>query len=220
LSGRPRLVGVNHVAVEVGDVDEAVEFLSRVFDVTLRGRTRGAAFVDLGDQFLALSAGRTQPPDAHRHVGLVVDDREAVRKTLEEVGAEVLPGRGLNFRDPWGNRFQVVQYDEVQFTKTPHVLHGLGLEHLGKTEAAVEELRAKGMAPEHGVAATRAARYARGAMELGQIPQAELARLLREAEQAHGAYERELGHNDEDWPTWYAVWILEQLHRRSAGPDA
>jgi predicted enzyme related to lactoylglutathione lyase len=144
---RPRLVGVNHVAIEVGDVDEAVEFLSRIFEVTLRGRGRRSAFVDMGDQFLALSESRTQPPDEHRHIGLVVDDREAVRRALQDAGAEVLPGHGLEIRDPWGNRFQVVQYDEVQFTKAPHVLRGLGLAHLRKTDDAVEELRAKGMAP-------------------------------------------------------------------------
>ena len=144
---RPRLVGVNHVAIEVGDVDGAVEFLSKIFEVTLRGRGRRSAFVDMGDQFLALSESRTQPPDEHRHIGLVVDDREAVRRALQDAGAEVLSGHGLEFRDPWGNRFQVVQYDEVQFTKAPHVLGGLGLAHLRKTDDAVEELRAKGMAP-------------------------------------------------------------------------
>jgi len=144
---RPRLVGVNHVAIEVGDVDEAVGFLSRIFEVTLRGRGRRSAFVDMGDQFLALSESRTKLPDEHRHIGLVVDDREAVRRALQDAGAEVLPGRGLEFRDPWGNRFQVVQYDEVQFMKAPHVLRGLGLAHLRKTDDAVEELRAKGMAP-------------------------------------------------------------------------
>ena len=147
MSTRPRLVGVNHVAVEVGDVDEALEFLGRIFDVRLRGRSPGAAFVDMGDQFLAISRGRTQPPDVHRHIGLVVDDREAARRALEAAGAEILPGRGLDFRDPWGNHFQVVQYDEVQFTKAPHVLGGMGLDGLGKTERALHELRSKGMAP-------------------------------------------------------------------------
>jgi catechol 2,3-dioxygenase-like lactoylglutathione lyase family enzyme len=147
VSTRPRLVGVNHVAVEVGDVDEALEFLGRIFDVRLRGRSPGAAFVDMGDQFLAISRGRTQPPDVHRHIGLVVDDREAARRALEAAGAEILPGRGLDFRDPWGNHFQVVQYDEVQFTKAPHVLGGMGLAGLGKTERALDELRSKGLAP-------------------------------------------------------------------------
>jgi lactoylglutathione lyase len=145
---RPRLVGLNHVAIEVGDVDEALAFYGRIFELTLRGRGRRSAFVDMGDQFVALSAGRTQPRDDHRHFGLVVDDREATRRALAEAGAEVLPGRGLSFRDPWGNHVQVVQYDEIQFTKAAEVLRGMGLDALGKTEAALAELRAKGLAPE------------------------------------------------------------------------
>jgi hypothetical protein len=106
------------------------------------------AFVDMGDQFIALAAGRTQPADAHRHLGLVVDDREAARRALEEAGAEILPGRGLDFRDPWGNHVQVVQYDEVQYTKAEHVLRGMGLDGLGKSAQALAELRAKGLAPD------------------------------------------------------------------------
>jgi len=145
MSGRPRLVGVNHVALEVGDVEAALAFYGRIFDLELRGRAPGMAFVDMGDQFLALSEDRRQPPDEHRHFGLVVDDKEAVRAALEEAGVEILPGRGLDFRDPWGNRVQVVDYREVQFTKTPSVLRGLGLEGLGKTENTLEELRRKGL---------------------------------------------------------------------------
>ena len=141
---------MNHVALEVGDVDEALAFYGRVFEFTLRGRGPRAAFVDMGDQFVALSAGRRQPPDEHRHLGLVVDDREAARRALEEAGAEVLPGRGLDFRDPWGNHIQVVQYDEIQFTKADHVLQGMGLDELGKTDAALAELRAKGLAADGG----------------------------------------------------------------------
>jgi lactoylglutathione lyase len=148
MAKRPRLVGLNHVAIEVGDVDEALAFYGRIFELSLRGRGRASAFVDMGDQFVALSAGRTQPPDEHRHFGLVVDDREATRRALEEAGAEILPGRGLSFRDPWGNHVQVVQYDEVQFTKAPHVLRGMELDSLGKSEAALAELRAKGLGPE------------------------------------------------------------------------
>jgi lactoylglutathione lyase len=140
-----RAVGVNHVALEVGDVDEALAFYGALFDFELRGRVGTMAFVDLGDQFLAFSDGRTQPSDDERHFGLVVDDREAVRAALFETGTEILPGRGLNFRDPWGNRVEVVQYDEVQFSKTPGVLAGMGLRDLGKSEAAREELRDKGM---------------------------------------------------------------------------
>ena len=148
MSRRPRLVGLNHVALEVGDIDEALAFYGRIFELTLRGRGPRMAFVDMGDQFVALAAGRTQPPDRHRHFGLVVDDKEAARRSLEEAGADILPGRGLDFLDPWGNHVQVVEYVEVQFTKAPHVLRGMGLDGLGKTEQALGELRAKGMGPE------------------------------------------------------------------------
>ena len=146
MTRRPRLLGVNHVALEVGDVEEALAFYGRFFDFELRGRAGGMAFVDLGDQFVALSEGRRQPPDDHRHFGLVVDDKEAVRRALEEAGVEILPGRGLDFRDPWGNRVEVVDYRDIQFTKAPEVLRGLGAENLKKTDAAREELRRKGMA--------------------------------------------------------------------------
>jgi lactoylglutathione lyase len=145
MATRARLVGVNHVAVEVGDVDEALQFYGRVFDFTLRGRGRGMAFIDMGDQFIALSAGRTQEPDSHRHIGLVVDDLEAARRSLEEAGAGIIPGRGLDFLDPWGNHFQVVEYRQIQFTKAPEIARGMGLE-LDKTPQAIEELREKGLA--------------------------------------------------------------------------
>ncbi len=145
---KPQLVGLNHVALEVDDVDAALAFYGRIFELTLRGRGPRSAFVDMGDQFLALSAGRTQPPDEHRHFGLVVDDKAAARRALEEAGADVLPGRGLSFRDPWGNHVQVVEYSEIQFTKAPEILRGMGLEGLGKTDAALAELRDKGLAPE------------------------------------------------------------------------
>ena len=148
MSGRPRLVGVNHVALEVGDVEEALAFYGRLFDFELRGRAPGMAFVDLGDQFLALSEGRRQAPDDHRHFGLVVDDKAAVRRALDEAGVEILPGRGLDFHDPWGNRVEIVDYRDIQFTKAPNVLGGMGLDALGKSEAAQEELRRKGLAPD------------------------------------------------------------------------
>jgi lactoylglutathione lyase len=142
---RPRLVGINHVALEVDDVERALAFYGQVFDVELRGRSAGAAFIDIGDQFLALMQGRSQGPDRARHFGLVVDDKEVTRRALEEAHAEILPGRGLDFLDPFGNRVQVVQYDEIQFTKSREVLNGMNLE-LGKTEDALGELRAKGLA--------------------------------------------------------------------------
>jgi lactoylglutathione lyase len=147
MSPRPRLVGVNHVALEVGDLEEALAFYGRFFDFMLRGRVRGMAFVDMGDQFLALGEGRTQPADEHRHFGLVVDDLEATRRALEEGGVEILPGRGLDFRDPWGNRIQVVDYRDIQFSKTPAVLRAMELDGLGKSERALAELRDKGLAP-------------------------------------------------------------------------
>jgi predicted enzyme related to lactoylglutathione lyase len=147
VTAHPRLVGINHIALEVGDVDEALAFYGRVFEFTLRGRGSRMAFIDMGDQFIALAAGRTQPPDSHRHFGLVVDDKEATRRALEEAGVEVLPGRGLDFRDPWGNHVQVVEYSEIQFTKAPEVLTGMGLDALEKSPEALAELRAKGIEP-------------------------------------------------------------------------
>ena len=145
---RARLVGFNHIALEVGDLEEALRFYGRLFEIKLRGRGPGMAFIDAGDQFIALSEGRTQEPDDHRHVGMVVDDRRAVRRVLKEMNVEILPGRGLDFLDPWGNRWQVVEYSEIQFTKAPHILRGMGLGHLRKTENALEELRKKGLAPD------------------------------------------------------------------------
>ena len=141
----PRLVGINHVALEVDDIDQAIAYYGQLFEFTLRGRSGGAAFIDIGDQFIALTTGRSQPPDRARHLGLVIDDKQAARRALERAGAEILPGRGLDFRDPWGNRIQLVQYDEIQFTKAPAVLRGMRLEHLSKTPAAREELRRKGL---------------------------------------------------------------------------
>ena len=141
-SVKARLVGVNHVALEVDDVAEALEFYGRIFELRLRGRAGRMAFVDIGDQFIALAEGRTQPPDAHRHFGLVVDDKELALRLAREAGADV---RGNDFLDPWGNRVQVVAYADVQFTKAPEILAGMGLDGLEKTEAALAELRAKGL---------------------------------------------------------------------------
>jgi predicted enzyme related to lactoylglutathione lyase len=145
---KARAVGFNHVAIEVGDIEEALEFYGRLFDFRLRGKSNAAAFIDLGDQFLALQKGRLQAPDDGRHFGLVVDDKEAVRAALKEAGVEVLPGRFLDFLDPWGNRIEIVGYDNIQFTKAPNVLRGMGLSHLAKNEETIKELRDKGMAPD------------------------------------------------------------------------
>jgi predicted enzyme related to lactoylglutathione lyase len=142
-----RLVGINHVALEVGDLERALEFYGSVFEIELRGRIPGMAFIDIGDQFIALSEGRSQPADVHRHFGLVVDDLDEARRALERAGAEILPGRGLDFRDPWGNHVQVVEYADIQFSKERGLLEAMGLGELRKSERALRELREKGLLP-------------------------------------------------------------------------
>ncbi len=142
---RARLVGINHVALEVGDLDAALEFYGRWLAFELRGRVPGMAFLDAGDQFLALADGRRQGPDDGRHFGLVVDDRDAVRAALAAAGVAPEPGRGLLVRDPWGNVVEIVDYREIQFTKAPEVLAGMGLGGLEKTADARRELAEKGL---------------------------------------------------------------------------
>jgi lactoylglutathione lyase len=145
---RARAVGFNHVALEVGDIEEALAFYGRIFDFELRGKSEDMAFIDLGDQFLALQKGRKQPADDGRHFGLVVDDRPAVREALAEAGVEILPGPFLDFYDPWGNRIEIVAYADIQFSKTPDVLRGMGLSRLTKSAEAIKELAEKGMGAE------------------------------------------------------------------------
>jgi lactoylglutathione lyase len=140
-----RIVGINHVALEVGDVDDALAWYARFFEFELRGRGPRMAFIDIGDQFIALAAGRQQPADEARHFGLVVDDKEAVRQALTDGGVSVRPSGSLDFVDPWGNHVQVVDYREIQFTKSPSILAGMGLDGLDKTDAARQELRSKGL---------------------------------------------------------------------------
>ena len=144
-----RLIGVNHVALEVGDLDAALELYGRMFTFVLRGRVPGAAFIDMGDQFLALMEGRRQAPDDERHFGLVVDDVAAVRAAVEREGLEIIhPGaRGLDFLDPWGNHFQVVAYGAVQFERSPGVKRKLGIEGLAKSAAAEREIAERGLTP-------------------------------------------------------------------------
>ncbi|MBV9943957.1 MAG: VOC family protein [Solirubrobacterales bacterium] len=142
-----RLVGINHIALEVGDLDDALDWYRRFFQFELRGRAGPRmAFIDMGDQFIAMAAGRSQPADESRHFGLVVDDKEAVRAALLEAGVAVRPAGSLDFADPWGNHVQVVDYRDIQFTKTPSVLSAMGLDGLGKTEAAQREIRERGLA--------------------------------------------------------------------------
>jgi predicted enzyme related to lactoylglutathione lyase len=145
---KPRVVGLNHIALEVGDIEEALAFYGRIFTFELRGKSESMAFIDLGDQFIALQKGRKQAADDGRHFGLVVDDKEAARSALKAAGVAALDGPFLDFRDPWGNRVEIVGYDNIQFTKAPNVLRGMGLVHLTKNETAKKELAHKGMIPQ------------------------------------------------------------------------
>jgi lactoylglutathione lyase len=144
---KPRLVGMNHVALEVGDIEEALAFYGRIFTFTLRGKGKTNAFIDMGDQFINLTQASTAHRDSPRHFGLVVDDRSAVPALVEAAGGQLLDGPFLDFLDPWGNRVEVIAYSDIQFTKAPHVLRGMGLA-LEKTEKARRELAEKGMASE------------------------------------------------------------------------
>ncbi len=144
---KPRLIGINHVALEVGDIDEALAFYGRFFEFELRGHSKKMAFIDLGDQFIALSAGRRQPTDDNRHIGLVVDDREGLRATMEAAGVEFVAENRFDFLDPWGNRVEIVPYRDIQFLKHRAVLRALGADTLHKTDAARDELRGKGIEP-------------------------------------------------------------------------
>ncbi len=146
---KARALGINHVVLEVGDLDEALKFYGAIFDFNLRGKSERNAFIDLGDQFIQLTLGKTQSADDKRHFGFVVDNREPVARALEELGVQRLDQR-LNFRDPWGNRIEVVSYNDIQFTKSEHILKGMGIGTLEKTPNAIDELKKKGMAPEDG----------------------------------------------------------------------
>ena len=148
-TAKPRLLGINHVALEVGDIDEALNFYGQFFDFKLRRRHGSEmAFIDLGDQFLALSAGRRQPTDDNRHFGLVVDDREGLRARLEAAGVELVDEKRLDFLDPWGNRIEIVPYDDIQFLKDRAVLKVLGVAGRRKSHAARQDLSATGIEPE------------------------------------------------------------------------
>lgn len=145
-ANKARAVGLNHVALEVGDIEEALAFFGGFLEFELRGKSETMAFIDLGDQFIALSKGREQGRDDERHFGLVVSDKALVRSALEEMGVEIVSDRFLDFMDPWGNRIEIIGYENIQFSKTPGVLEGMGLSGLKKNAQAVEELKAKGLA--------------------------------------------------------------------------
>ena len=145
MNEKARIIGVNHVALEVGNIDEALSFYGRAFEYSLRGRSEKMAFIDMGDQFIALFEGQGTHFDGGRHFGLVVDDKEKVRRQLQDAGVKLLPGRGVEFRDPWGNRVQIVEYGNIQFAKHPAVLNGMGCGDLRKSAGALDELAKKGM---------------------------------------------------------------------------
>ena len=150
MGDKARMVGINHVALAVGNIEEALAFYGRLFEFSLRGRSEKMAFIDMGDQFIAMFEASPQPPDAERHFGLVVDDKEKVRRQLEGAGVKPLPGRGVEFKDPWGNRVQIVEYANIQFSKHPAVLDGMGCGGLHKSPAAMAELARKGMTIKEG----------------------------------------------------------------------
>ncbi len=147
---KPKLIGINHVALEVGDIDEALAFYGQFFDFTLQSRSESMAFIEMGDQFIALSTPREQPRDDGRHFGLVVDQREGLREKLEAAGVEIVTPKRLDFMDPWGNRIEIVPYVDIQFMKQPGALALLGAGDLRKTDDALKELRDKGIEPHEG----------------------------------------------------------------------
>ena len=143
----PRLIGINHVALEVGDIEQALAFYGKIFRFTLRGRGHGQAFIDMGDQFLALMEEKTPHADRQRHFGLVVDDRAKVRELAKAAGARLIDGPFLDFLDPWGNRIEVVAYADIQFSKASQVLRAMQLDGT-KSDKARQELADKGIGPE------------------------------------------------------------------------
>ena len=140
------VVGINHVALEVGDIEEALAFYGSFLDFELRGKSETMAFIDMGDQFLALTKVDEQPRDAHRHFSLVVADKALVERRVKEMGVDIVSDRFLDFRDPWGNRIEIVGYENIQFSKTDSVLSGMKLGHLEKIDSAKQELAEKGLA--------------------------------------------------------------------------
>ena len=161
-SRKPRLIGINHVAIEVDDIDEGLAWYGQIFDFTLRGKSERNAFIDMGDQFINMTlpqvprAGderrnlerrRADRRTERRHIGFVVDDRSRIVELAKAAGATMVEGPFLDFLDPWGNRLEIIEYSNIQFTKAPNVLRGMGLA-LDKNQNARKELAEKGMAPE------------------------------------------------------------------------
>jgi catechol 2,3-dioxygenase-like lactoylglutathione lyase family enzyme len=146
---KPRLIGINHVAIEVGDIDEALAWYAQIFDFTLRGKGERNAFIDMGDQFINLTLVPDQSAQGveKRHIGFVVDDRSTIIELAKAAGAPMVEGPFLDFLDPWGNRLEIIEYSNIQFSKTPGVMRGMGLA-LDKNDKAKKELADKGIAPQ------------------------------------------------------------------------
>ena len=142
---KAKAVGINHVALEVGNIEEALQFYGNFLDFEITRQSKKAAFIYLGDQFINFTLGRIQGPDNARHFGIAVDDKELVRETLIAMGVEIIDSKFLDFLDPWGNRVEITTYENIQFSKSAGVLKGMGLSHLKKTKLASRELRKKGM---------------------------------------------------------------------------
>jgi catechol 2,3-dioxygenase-like lactoylglutathione lyase family enzyme len=145
---RARAIGINHIALEVGDIDQALDFYGGFLDFQIQERNNTAAFIYFGDQFINFTKNSDRQPDQLRHFGIAVDDKPLAQRLLEQLGVKLLDSRFLDFLDPWGNRVEITTYANIQYTKADHVLRGMGLGHVRKSEAALAELREKGMAPE------------------------------------------------------------------------
>ena len=138
-------IGINHIALEVGNIAEALAFYGSFLNFTITSQSEDAAFIYFGDQFINFSKGRTQPPDEKRHFGIAVDDKELVRNTLTKMDVALLGGRFLDFLDPWGNRIEITTYTNIMFSKTTTILRGMGMDHLQKTDEALSELDKHGL---------------------------------------------------------------------------
>jgi lactoylglutathione lyase len=144
---KPRLLGINHVAIEVADIDEALAWYAQIFDFTLRGKGERNAFIDMGDQFVNMTLVKDYAVNGEekRHIGFVVDDRSRIIELAKAAGARFVEGPFLDFLDPWGNRLEIIEYSNIQYSKAPGVMRGMGLA-LDKNEKAKKELADKGMA--------------------------------------------------------------------------
>ena len=138
-------IGINHVALEVGNIAEALAFYGSFLNFTITSQSEDAAFIYFGDQFINFAKGRTQTPDEKRHFGIAVDNKELVRDTLIEMDVALLGGRFLDFLDPWGNRIEITTYTNIMFSKHTTILRGMGMDHLQKTDEALSELDKHGL---------------------------------------------------------------------------